>query len=105
MRVAMSSCSVVMVIEMTVGVCLKMSRSLVTRSDLVTMSRGKRCFARISAHFRVILCCLSRGWYGSVQSLIMTGFFCFVFLAMFSTCSSIFWRGFGGPIKLGNLTA
>ncbi len=62
MRAAVSSCRVVMVVETTVGVFLKMGRSLVTRSDLVTMRRGNLCLARICAHFRVILCCFSRGW-------------------------------------------
>ncbi len=40
-----------------------------------------------------------------MASLIITGSFGFVFLAMFSICVSIFWRGVGGPVKLGNLTA
>ena len=105
MKLAMSSRKVVIVIDTTVGVFLKISRSLVTRSDFVTMRRGKPCFARASAHLRVILYSLSNGWYGSVQSLIMTGSFSFVFLVMFSIWSSIFWRGLGGPLKLGNLGA
>ena len=61
MKFVMSSRSVVTVIDTTVGVCLKMFRSLVTRSDFVTISKGKRCLARTSAHLRVILCFLSRG--------------------------------------------
>ena len=45
-KAATSSRRVVTVIDTTVGVCPKMSRSLVTRSDFVTISRGKPFFAR-----------------------------------------------------------
>jgi len=44
---AMCSCGVVMEIDITVGVRLKMSRSLMTWFDFVTISRGKPCLARV----------------------------------------------------------
>jgi len=56
-------------------------------------------------HFRVIWWVVSNCWYGSVQSLIMTGSLGFVFLAMFSIWFSRFSRGWVGPVKLGNLVA
>lgn len=47
MVLAVFSCGVVMVMDTTVGVCLNMSRSRVTRFDLVTISRGKSCLAKV----------------------------------------------------------
>jgi len=48
---------------------------------------------------------VSRGWYGSVQSLSMTGSLSLVFLAMFSIWFGRLRRGWVGPVKLGNLVA
>ena len=79
--------------------------SRVTRLDFVTIKSGKPCLARVWMHLRVIWCSVSSGWYGSVQSLIITGSFCFVFFAICSIWSDSVVRGVGGPLKVGNFVA
>jgi len=53
MSSAFTGSRVVIVKDTTVGVLRNRSISLVTRSDLVTISSGNPCLARVSMHFRV----------------------------------------------------